>query len=74
MQQREHTSFGSKLRHIDVRQQWVAQLQDAEVCKLVKVDTKENLANPLTKLFTGEEHARLRELYMFEQQMPVSAG
>ena len=49
-------------------------LRDAEVCKLVKVDTKENLADPFTKMFTGEEHARLRELYMFEQQMPVSAG
>ena len=64
----------SKLRHIDVRQQWVVQLRDAEVCRLVKVDTKEKLADPFTKLFTGEEHARLRELYMFEQQMPLSAG
>ena len=57
-----------------MRQQWVAQLRDAEVCRLVKVDTKENLADPFTKLFTGEEHARLWELYMFEQQMPVLVG
>ena len=64
----------SKLRHIDVRQQWVTQLRNAEVCRLVKVDTKANLADPFTKLFTGDEHARLRELYMFEQQMPVSAA
>ena len=56
----------SKLRHIDVRQQWVTQLRNAEVCKLVKVDTKANLAGPFTKMFTGEERARLRELYMFE--------
>jgi hypothetical protein len=64
----------SKLRHIDVRQQWVTQLRNAEVCRLVKVDTKANLADPFTKLFTADEHARLRELYMFEQKMPVSAG
>ena len=64
----------SKLRHIDMHQQWVAQLRDAEVCKLVKVDTNEKMADPFTKMFTGGEHARLRELYMFEQQMPVSAG
>ena len=64
----------SKLRHIDVRQQWVTQLRDAEVCKLVKVDTKANLADPFTKMFTGDEHARLWELYMFEQQMPVLAA
>jgi hypothetical protein len=64
----------SKLRHIDVRQQWVTQLRNAEVCRLVKVDTKANLADPFTKLFTGDEHARLRELYMFEQKMPVSAA
>ena len=66
----------SKLRHIyiDVRQQWVTQLRDAEVCKLVKVDTKANLADPFTKMFTGDEHARLRELHMFEQQIPVLAA
>ena len=64
----------SKLRHIDVRQQWVTQLRNAEVCKLVKVDTKVNLADPFTKMFTSDEHARLRELYMFEQQMTVSAA
>ena len=64
----------SKLRHIDVRQQWVTQLRNAEVCRLVKVDTKANLADPFTKMFTGDEHAWLRELYMFEQQMPVSAA
>ena len=64
----------SKLRHIDVRQQWVAQLQDAEVCKLIKVDTKENLADPFTKMFTGDEHARLREPYMFKQKMLVLAS
>ena len=64
----------SKLRHIDVRQQWVTQLRNAEVCKLVKVDTKVNLADPFTKMFTSDEHARLREMYMFEQQMPVTAA
>ena len=57
-----------------MRRQWVAQLRDAEVCKLVKVDTKANLADPFMKMFTGDEHARLRELYMFEQQMPVLAA
>ena len=33
-----------------------------------------DLADPFTKMFTSDEHARLRELYMFEQQMPVSAA
>ena len=56
----------SKLHHIDVRQQWVAQLRNADVCRLAKVDTKANLADPFTKMFTGDENARLRELYMFE--------
>ena len=43
----------SKLRHIDIRQQWVTQLQDAEVCKLIKVDIKVNLANLFMKMFTS---------------------
>ena len=49
----------SKLCNIDVRQQWVTQLRNAEVCKLIKVDTKANLADPFTKMFTSDEHARL---------------
>ena len=64
----------SKLRHIDVRQQWVTQLRNAEVCRLIKVDTKVNLADPFTKMFTADEHARLRDMYMFEQKMPVLAA
>ena len=64
----------SKLCHIDVQQQWVTQLRNAEVCKLIKVDTKANLADLFTKMFTGDEHVQLRELYMFEQQMPVLAA
>ena len=52
----------------------MAQLRNAEVCKLIKVDTKANLADPFTKMFTSDEHARLRELYMFEQQMPMLAA
>ena len=51
----------SKLRHIDMRQQWVAQLRDAGVCKLAKVDTKANLADPFTKMFTGDEHATTKK-------------
>jgi hypothetical protein len=46
----------SKLRHIDVRQQWVTQLRNAEVCKLVKVDTKANLADLFTKMHTANAH------------------
>ena len=64
----------SKLRHFNVRQQWVTQLRDEEVCKLVKVDTKADLADPFTKMFIGDKHARLPELYMFEQQMTVLAA
>ena len=46
----------------------------AEVCKLIKVDTKANLADLFTKMFTSDEHARLQELYMFKQQMLVLAA
>ena len=39
-----------KLRHIDARQDWVQALQDSELAKLVKVDTKENYADIMTKI------------------------
>ena len=32
----------SKIRHIDAQQDWVGAMRDSSICKLCKVDTKDN--------------------------------
>ena len=50
----------TKMKHIDVRQEWVRALRDSEVCKLSKVDTKLNLADLFTKILDPDTFERLR--------------
>ena len=53
------TTPASKLRGIvDMREGWVRELKDSGKIKTVKVDTKENLADLMTKCLS----ARVREM------------
>ena len=60
----------TKLKHIDVRQQWVEWLRDKSLCKLKYVNTKENLSDFFTKLLETDTFQRLRDAMMTEQRMP----
>ena len=57
----------SKLKHIDVRQEWVQALRDHSVCKLEKVDTKDNLSDLMTKILDMETFEGLRGRMMRSQ-------
>ena len=57
----------SKLKHIDVRQEWVQALRDHHVCKLEKVDTKDNLSDLMTKILDMETFEGLRGRMMRSQ-------
>ena len=48
-----------KLRHIDARQDWVQALRDSELVKLVKVGTKENYTNIMTKILNPDTFTTL---------------
>ena len=54
----------SRMKHIDCRQGWVRQLRDKDLVKLVKVDTKVNLADTFTKLLRGQIFLNLRRRFM----------
>ena len=54
----------SKLKHIDVRQEWVQALRDHSVVKTEYVNTKENLADFFTKILDNDTFVRLRDEMM----------
>ena len=66
----------SKLRHIDARQDWVQALRDANLVKLAKVHTRDNLADLGTKLEPGAGHLRgtARPDHGQPTDPPVQAG
>ena len=41
-----------RMRHIDVRADWVKQLRDRSVCKIVKIPGVDNIADGLTKILS----------------------
>ena len=57
----------SKLKHIDVRQEWVQALRNHQVCRLEKVDTKDNLSDLMTKILDIETFEGLRGRMMRSQ-------
>ena len=64
----------SKLKHIDVRQNWVKWLRGHELCKLKYVDTKSNLADFYTKALDTETFRRLRDRQMASRPLPAAAA
>ena len=59
------STFKSKLKHIDCRQEWVCLLRDKEICIPVRVDTKDNLADIFTKILPEFDFVRLRDRLMY---------
>ena len=64
-----HRAGVGRMKHIDVRQEWVRALRDADVCKLVKVDTKLNHADLLTKILDPDTFERLRDRMMTRHRL-----
>jgi len=60
----------SKLRHIDARQEWVCALRDEKIAKLIKVDTKENLADLNSKFLDVPTFEKLRGRIMVARAIP----
>ena len=60
-----NTCVKSKLKHIDCRKQWVKILRDREMCTPAHVDSKDILADILTKVLPVGIFERLRDRLMF---------
>ena len=54
----------SKIQHIDARQDWLSAMHNSKICKLWKVDTKENESNLLMKIHKANQFERLRDRCM----------
>jgi hypothetical protein len=61
-----NSSFKSKLKHIDCRQQWVRTLRDKSIVIPEHVPTTDNLADLFTKILPAATFVRLRNLIMRE--------
>ena len=64
----------SKLKHIDVRQQWVEWLRDRSLVKLEYVNTKLNLADFFTKILDTDTFVNLRDQMMVKRPLPPAAA
>ena len=60
----KNSAFKSRLKHIDARQKLVKTLRDRTIMTPVHVDTKENVADIFTKIFSRKEFERLRSKFM----------
>ena len=63
----ENSAFKSKLRHIDVRQDWVHTLRDKSIITPKYVRSEDNLADLFTKILCVEVFVRLRDRMMFKR-------
>ena len=57
----KNTTYHSKTKHIDVQYHFVRDMVEEKKVLLVKVDTMENVANPLTKSVSIEKLSWCRE-------------
>ena len=60
-------AYKSKLKHIDVRQEWAKTLRDKNILCPVHVDTNDNLADLFTKILPKGDFQRLRDSMMKQQ-------
>jgi hypothetical protein len=61
-----NSSFKSKLKHIDCRQQWVRTLRDKSIVIPEHVPTADNLADLFTKILPAKTFIKLRDQIMHE--------
>lgn len=60
------TAGRTKLKHIDVRQEWVHTLRDKNIIVTERVPSKDSLADLFTKILPKFDFIRLRDLIMKE--------
>ena len=63
----ENTVFKSKLKHIDVRQEWIQSLRNSSILTPKYVKSEDNLADIFTKIMPVEVFVKLRDRMMFRR-------
>lgn len=60
----------TKMKHLDIRREWIQQLRDRDTIKINKVGSKEQKADALTKLMGRKEYHRASECLQNELNSP----
>jgi hypothetical protein len=63
----DNSAFKSKLKHIDVRQEWVQTLRNKSIVTTKYVRSEDNLADLFTKILTADIFEKLRNRMMFKR-------
>ena len=63
-----NTALKTKLKHIDVRQEWVRMLRNKDIIKPIHDDTKDNLADLFTKILPKNDFIRMHNKMMYQRQ------
>ena len=63
----DNSAFKSKLKHIDVRQNWVQTLRNKSIVNTVHVPSEENNAGMFTKILRAELFTKFRDNTMFKR-------
>ena len=58
----KNSMYHSRTKHIDIRYHWIREVMEQQLLKLVKVHTKENPADMLTKGVTYEKLQLCRDI------------
>ena len=61
----------SKICDLDAQQDWVIAMRDSNICKLWKVDTKENESDLLAKIHEAGQLGWLRDRCMVFRPIPT---
>jgi len=63
----DNTAFKTKLKHIDVRQEWVRTLRNKDILQTEHVPSKDNLADIFTKILDADTFEGLRNRMMHKR-------
>ena len=58
----KNSMYHSRTKHIDIRYHWIREVMDQQLLKLVKIHTKENPADMLTKVVSREKLELCRDI------------
>ena len=58
----KNSMYHSRTKHIDILYHWIREVMDQQLLKLVKIHTKENPADMLTKVVTQEKLKLCRDI------------
>ena len=64
----------TRLKHIDVRQQWVKTLRDQELVQGVKISSEANISDIGTKILPAPTFLQLRNKILHQVTLPKKAS